>query len=760
MSPLSNRPLAPRRARATPRSHRRGVRPSLVLALAALLAACAAPRVTPEPLKVIAPASAPASQPLDETAYWKGRKDLIATPAPQAPALLEVKGLSELTLKNGLTVLLLPDATLPLAELQLVVRVGAIDDPADKVGLTEFMIGMLRQGTRRLDADAISELVDSAGASLGAFSEYELSGLSCSGRSSSLELCLKLLSEIVTTPSFPEKEMNEIREKLLTAVKQTRDDPASLAEQHFNNLLYGDDHPAGRPMTVEGVSRIRRDDLLALYRKHVTPGAALLALSGDFDAASVAKRLERSFGSWRGARPPTRELKPVSDPPPGLRVLLVDKPDLSQSFFALGHAGSRLGDPQRDALRVVNYVLGGGGFSSRLMQLVRSEKGKTYGIKSQFDEGSLDGSFLVQSFTRNEELVPTLKLVRGELARIAQDPPSEAELAAAKGDLAGGFALRFQTSSRLVGQLMRVRLLGFKDSFVTEHAVRVGRLTRAEVAAAARAKVRAGRLVAAVVGKAAVVGPALKAAGIPYQQVSYLAPLSAEERRRGAAPAAAPEVSAAEQKQARALLERALRAAGGKERLSLIRSLRLTGKGQIEDVEGEYRVLLLLPDHLRVSFEFKQAATGMVQILAGKQGYVGAGRERKALPAEVVERMRGMIWRDPVHALAEGVRARPCTDAELVKSLGRERVALELFPPGLPATTIVLERKSAVLREVRYRARSGGWRVTELAEHRKLPGGVLAPHRLVESAPGRRKQTIVFATIELNAKLEKSEITR
>lgn len=730
----------------------------------ALLTACAAPRVEPEPLKVIAPASAPASQPVDELAFWRGRSDLIKAPPASAPAALQLPGLRQLTLRNGLVVLLLKDTSLPLAELQLVLRAGSIDDPADKVGLAEFTIGMLRQGTKRLDADAISETVDSAGTSLGAFSEYELSGLTCSGRSSSLDLCLTMLSELIRSPSFPEKEMAEIRERLLTAVRQTRDDPATLAEQHFNNLLYGDAHPAGRPMTIESVSRIKRADLVSFHRRHLTPGAALLALSGDFDEKTAAQRLERAFGAWRGPPPPAREVKPVADPPPGLRVLLVDKPDLSQAFFSLGHAGSRLGDPQRDAIRVLNYVLGGGGFSSRLMQLVRSEKGKTYGIKSQFDEGSIDGSFLVQSFTRNEELVPTLRLVQGELARIAKEPPSEAELAAAKGDLAGGFGIRFQTSARIVGQLMRMRLLGQKDAFVTEFPLRIGRLTRAEVAAAARARVHADRLVAAVVGKAAVVGPALKAAGVPFTQLSYLAPLSAEERRRAAAPPAAPEVSAAEQRQAKAILERALSAAGGRERLSLIRSMRLVGKGRIEDVEGEYSVLVLLPDHLRLSFEFKQAATGMVQILAGKQAFVGAGSARKALPAEVVERMRGMIWRDPVllplHALAPDVRARLSNDAELAKSLAKGEVAVELYPPGLPATTVVLDRKSGRLLQVRYRGRSGGWRVTVLSDHRTLPGGVRAPHRLVESAPGRRTQTVTFATIELNAKLEKAEITR
>jgi zinc protease len=691
-----------------------------------------------------------------EEDYWKRRTDLICPPAGVSAVALRVPGLKRVRLPNGVTLLLLPDRTLPLADLQVVFRTGAIDDPPDKVGLAEFGVRMLRHGTERMDADTLSETIDRAGAVVSASPGYELSSVGCHARSRDLGLCLQVVADMVMRPTFPEKEMNEIRDKLLGAVKQTRDDPAALAEQHFNNLLYGDEHPAGRPMTAETLAGIARADLQEFRGQRLVPEGTVIGLSGDIDAETARAKLEQAFGAWSPRRPPVRPGEVVKDPPAGLRVLLVDKPDLSQSFFALGHAGIRRTDPDRDAVLVANYVLGGGGFSSRLTTLVRSKGGKTYGIRSQFDQGIYDGSFVVQSFTRNDQLVPMLRLVQEELARLARDPPSETEVRGAKGDMAGGYSIRLDTSAQILGRLVRAEAWGLPGTFVTEYPVRVERLTRDVVGRAARAHVRPGHLVAAVVGKAAVVGPALRAAKVPFEQVSYLDPISAADRRSRRVEEKV-SISEAEMKEARPVLERALRAAGGRERLSLVRSLRLGGRGQVEEVEGNYQVLLLLPDHLRLTFDFKQGA--MVQVLAGQEAFVQAGGERKKLPAEVRDRMRGLIWRDPVllplHALDQGVQYRPSKDPALVR--GRDAVAIDLFPEGLPPATVVIDRGTGHLMEIRYRSRSGQLRVTTLSEHRKALGGVLVPRRVVE-VNGRRRQSVSYTVVEINPRISQREI--
>jgi zinc protease len=521
--------------------------------LAFLLAGSCAPRPVPPPASLPAPEkekaapapsdrgkkpespptkAAPHGDEAAEAGFWKGRKDLIAAPEPRPAAPLSTAGLEKARLPSGLRVLLLADPTLKLVDVQLVVLAGGIDEPKGKAGLAEFTTSMLRHGTQKMSADALSTRLDSAGATLYVASDYETTTLACSGRASVLDLCLEVLAEIALRPTFPEEEMGEIRDRLLGSVKQIRDDPGALAELHFQNLLYGDDRPAGQPTTTESIGRIARGDLVSFHKRRFLPGSALLGLSGSIDPRTAKEKVKRAFGAWKGGAAAKREVKPVEPPPPGLRVLLVDKPDLSQSYFTLGHAGIRRTDPAKEAVSVMNYVLGGGGFSSRLMKVVRSEKGKTYGISSQFEVATLDGSFEVSSFTRNAELLSTVQLARREMTRFASDaPPSAAEIGAAKGKIAGGYVIRYQTTSRILGSLLHAGIFGLPDSEVTEYPVRVEKLTPEEIAKAAKEHLHPEGLVVAVVGRAKEVAEQLRAAKIPFEgPIGYLDPISAEER--------------------------------------------------------------------------------------------------------------------------------------------------------------------------------------------------------------------------------------
>lgn len=739
----------------------RSTRAIAALAGLALLGGCPGPRVEPNPLKDYTErAPQPKAEP-DEQRFWEGRDDLIQPPQIQPAQPLGLPTLKRVQLPGGLAVLLVPDRRLPLVDVQLLLKTGSIADPPDKVGLAEFTAGMLRQGTRRMSADQISETVDAAGAALGAESSYELTSVSCRARTRDLDLCLQMVADLVARPIFPAKEMAEIRDRLLSSVKQTRDDPESLASLHFDNMLYGDDHPAGRPMTEASVKAITRKDLVQFHRAHFRPDAAILGVSGDIDPAATEKTIRRVWGAWRAAtprRPAT--VTPVQDPPEGIRVLLVDKPDLSQSFFALGHAGIRRTHPDRDAVAVMNYVLGGGGFSSRLMEVVRAKGGKTYGVSSHFYRSEVDGSFVVQTFTRNAQLVDTLALVRKELARITTEPPTADELRAAKGKLAGGFPIQLKTAGALTGRLMQAQIWGLPDSEVVEYAVRVDRLAREQLARVAREQVRPRHLVAAVVGKAAEVAPLLRDAKIPFEKISYLDSISARQRK-ALKEREQVEISPAEQQRARRVLARALRAAGGKARLAAIRSLRLEGTATVtskgQSLTGKYTVQLLLPDHMRLALALGPA--GMVQVLAGDRAFLQVGPRRKDLPADVVARWHAVLWREPplvlLNAADPAVRCRVTRDAALAAN--PKLVAVEVFPKNLPSAVLVLERASGHLVQIRHRDRTGQVRVSHLSDHRRVQG-VLFPHRVTAETDGRT-QAVVYTRIELNPKLDRAAIT-
>jgi zinc protease len=632
--------------------------------------------------------------------------------------------------------------------------VGGIDDPAHKVGLAQFTAAMLRQGTRRNAADQISARVDEVGASLESESGYEVSRVGCSGRAQTLELCLELMGELLSEAAFPEKELGEVRDQLLGSIKQARDDPPTLALMHFENMLYGDDHPGGRPMTPASVSNITRKELKAFYRRHYLPNQAILVLSGSFPLASTKRNVEQRFKRWRRGNVPQRRIAPVKDPAPGIRVLLIDKPDLTQSFFALGHAGIRRKDPARDAVQLMNYVLGGGGFSSRLMKVVRSQGGKTYGISSTYDLATFDGSFSIRSFTRTAETVATLQLIRQELKRFLTEPPAPDEIEQAKGKIAGGYAIRFQTPGALGRALATAKVHGFDDTYVSDYALHVQALTRDAIVSAARQHLRPESLVVAIVGRAEAVEEQLKAVGIAYEKISYLDPIGARERK-AASSASAVTISVGEARQARRILERAIEAAGGLERLSGIKSLRLIGRAKMGDtVEGGYLALVIPPTHLRLVL----STTGMgemTQVLAGERAFVQAGTRRQDLPAALAKRMSGVIWREPTLILRnlsdKAVRLRRSK-----RKLGQGLVALEAHLPGTSQPLLVaFEQKTHFLREIHFVNANGVAQRLELSEHKKVLN-ILVPHQItVHTTP---RQQITYTKVEINPAITTKEV--
>jgi zinc protease len=725
-----------------------------LLPLAVLALGCP-PRVEKKPLEEYD------SKLKSEADYWKGRTDLIKAPAVQPAQALKIPKVTRFKLKNGLSVLLLPDRQLPLVDVQLVIRTGAIDDTRARAGLAEFTAAMLRQGTRRMKADRISETVDMAGVALNADSDYELSSVACRGRSKSAELCLRMVSDLVTQPTFPRQEMGEIRDRLLSGVKQMRDDPEVLAAVHFDAMLYGGDHPGGWVKTERSVRSITREDLVRFHKHNYHPAEAILGVSGDFDEEAVRALVRRAFGVWKHDRPGARKAPaPVKDPPRGIKVLLIDKPDLSQSFFALGHAGIHRTHPDREPVAVMNYILGGGGFSSRLMATVRGKGGKTYGISSHYYRSAADGSFAVQSFTRNDQLVATLDLVRGEMERIHREPPTETELTAAKGKIAGGFPIRLKTSAAIARRLMQAQIWGLPDTEVVEFAVRIDRLTLDQVIRAARKHVRPDHIYAAVVGKAAEVAPLLRKAKIPFEQISYLDPVSARERKE-LKERPKVDISPAEQREASKILDLALRVAGGPRLLARIKRLRLSGEAKVtakgHTLTGRYSVHIMLPDHMRLTLDLKPVMS-MVQVLAGDRAWLEVGKQRKTLPPQVVRRWKGMLWREPalvlLNANQKDVRSRVLKKLE---GLERGQVAVEVLPPRIPPAVLVIERKSGRLVQIRHRDRTGQWRVSDLAKHRRFQG-FLVPLR-VSSVNDRRQQSVHYKRVEINPKMDLKEIT-
>ncbi|HEX2657663.1 MAG TPA: pitrilysin family protein, partial [Polyangia bacterium] len=345
----------------------------LLLGSALVLSTCGHAPATPVPAAppttkpVVATTAPPAPSAALDLTYWKGRTDLITAPPPPQPAALPLPDIARWRLPNGLDVMVVPRKGLPLISFTLALKAGSYDEAKDRTqGVADFTAAMLRHGAGKRSAEQIASAIDSVGGALEAAAGAESTVVTCSVLSASTDTCLSLLGDVLLRPTFPAAEMPQIRDQMLAALGGRDDDPHQLAAEHFDNLLFGEGHPDGWVLMPSHVKAITRDSLMTFWKTYYRPNNGILTIAGDVDPAAIKARIARTFGGWTKGVIPARPAFQIPEAH-GVRVMLVDKPELTQATLMFGHPGLRHGDPDWYAATLVNYVLGGSDFSSRLM---------------------------------------------------------------------------------------------------------------------------------------------------------------------------------------------------------------------------------------------------------------------------------------------------------------------------------------------------------------------------------------------------------
>ena len=479
--------------------------------------------------------------------FWEHRSDLIRPPPPPRPMALALPRVLRWRAPNGLQVIAVPRPGLPIVSFSVAIKAGGYDErKGETEGVADFTAGMLRKGTRTRSADQLSEAIDFVGGNLYTTTGGESTSVSCSAPSSSAGLCLDLLADVLLHPTFPEPEMSEIRDQALANLAALVDDPHLLAAEHFDNLLFGEAHPDGWVLSVENVRAITRKRLREFWKTFYRPNNAILAVAGDVDVAALEGAIRRAFDGWKPAPIPPR---PAFEIPAarGMRAVLVDKPDLTQTTLMFGHAGVKHGDPDWYAVTLVDYVLGGSDISSRLMTEVRSKRGLTYGIGSSFGATLYQGAFRVSAATRNETAWDAFLVAVDEIRKMKAGGPSASELDKAKGYFAGSAPFELESTAGLARGIVAAELHGLGLSYVEELAVRLGAVDVAAARAAAAARLHPDDLSVVLVGRADVIEPQLRQARIAYERVDYRAPISSAARRAAATAAGAASAGHADQ---------------------------------------------------------------------------------------------------------------------------------------------------------------------------------------------------------------------
>ena len=310
------------------------------------------------------------------------------------------------TLGNGLTMHWVEDHEQKGLTLGFQMPVGNFSDPVSFEGLAELGIGCMLKGPSSMTPEEFSERFENAGAGL--FTEVgdENSIIGCRLMSRCADTILPLFWEMLTAPGFGKKELARLKREMITGLKAELSDPMAIADRHFSTLICGRSHPAGRMSTMRSIKKTEVRDIRQFYSDHVSPEKADCVIAGDFDIDTMRRRWLGLFSSWKKTAAEPAVFGAALPPLTASIVRLVDKPDITQTSIMFGRPSpGELGE-NRNELALANYILGGGNFSSRLMDHIRSQEGKTYQVGSQISYSRNFGVFTIAPRRRTTSSPP------------------------------------------------------------------------------------------------------------------------------------------------------------------------------------------------------------------------------------------------------------------------------------------------------------------------------------------------------------------
>jgi zinc protease len=425
---------------------------------------------------------------------------------PEAP--LAFPAFEEFRLANGLQVIHVRHAVQPIANLTLYVHAGGAADPVERAGRTAIAADLLDKGTTTRTAEQISQTIEGVGGSLWTNADADFLTISSTVLADDLPLAFDLVADVARRPTFPQDEFALVLQRTLSGLRAQLGNPGEIARRRFIEEVYGAGHPYCTSPTPASVQAVTRQELVDLHARSFRPDAAVLVVAGSVDAAQARALAERHFGDWQpGAA--ARAALPAPAEPRATRIALVHRPGSVQATIHIGHLGMRPDEPDFFPLEVMNRVLGGG-FTSRLMQRLRDEKGWAYGAGSAFTQPREVGIFFATTEVRTAVADSAVAELLSQLRDLRDRPMDPAEMRSAVNYLVGRFPLTIETAGQIAGQIARARLIGRPLEHITQYRDRVQAVTPEDVTRAARRHVDPDRAVIVVVGDAVALLPRLQ----------------------------------------------------------------------------------------------------------------------------------------------------------------------------------------------------------------------------------------------------------
>lgn len=409
----------------------------------------------------------------------------------------KVPDVARFELDNGLVVYFYEDHSLPVVALNATFKVGDVYVPAGKTGLAELCGTVLRTGgTASTSPDDFDQKLDFVGARLESSVGTESGNVSLRTLKNDVDVGLELMAQMLMEPLFDKEKFDIAVENQLESIRRENDNPNMITRREFYKLLFPD-HPYGWSATEGTLSAVTRDDLVNFHKEFYHPNNCIIAVSGDLTQQEAKELLTKYLGSWKKSDAPLPAFPEIKAPVKGVYYAYKD---LNQTYFRVGHPGISRFNPDRYAVEVMNFILGGGGFLSRLSSKIRVEEGLAYSVGSNFYQMDHSGSFYAACQTKAETTEKAIDLMIEEIRKLIDSGVTEQELETAKSSMLNSDIFSYSTPQQIAQQQALLEFYGFPPDQLTKRIEAIKAVTVDDVKAAAEKYLHPDDLIVIVVG--------------------------------------------------------------------------------------------------------------------------------------------------------------------------------------------------------------------------------------------------------------------
>lgn len=390
------------------------------------------------------------------------------------------KEVTRIVLDNGMILYFMEDHELPLISANALIKTGSIYDPKDRMAVAGITGTVMRAGgTKSYSPDSLNAILEFIAGSVESGIGLESGSVSMSVMANDLDLGLNIFNEVLRYPMFDSSKIELEKSQIREAIRRRNDHPGSIVSREFDYLIYGD-HPYGRILEWDYVKNIDRDNLIQYHRMYYHPNNIMIAFAGDFDTKKLVGKLKKIFGSWKSENiefPQEPAVKYAYKP----GVFVINK-DISQANIRLGHLGIKRDNPDKYAVSLMNYILGGGSFTSRLTSKIRSDEGLAYSVGSRFATDDRDyGLFYAYTQTKTPTTHRALEIFKEEMQRIRSELPSEEEFATARDSYVNNFIFQFDSPGEIVNRLMGLEFDNYPRDYYQKYLDNVRAVTLGDI---------------------------------------------------------------------------------------------------------------------------------------------------------------------------------------------------------------------------------------------------------------------------------------